>query len=160
MSTQDQIDAMLKVDEGTGPMKGGRFVVYDDATGQPIVPGSVVKGHPTIAYGLALDVRGLSMAEALWLLHTEEMDFQSQLTAALPWTTNLDSVRQAALLSMVYNLGVQGLLGFPKFLAAMQAHNWTTAVAELKNSKWWGQVGSRAVRISNMILSGQWQVKV
>lgn len=152
-------DAELKVDEGTGPMKGGRFVVYDDATGKAIVPGSVVKGHPTIGYGLALDVRGLSQAEALFLLHSGEDDFSKQLIAALPWTAELDDVRFVAILSMTYNLGITGLLGFVNTLKYMQAHDWPNAVANLKQSKWWGQVGTRAERIAAMLLTGQWQVQ-
>lgn len=155
---QDRTDAELKLDEGTGPMKGGRFVVYDDANGQPIVPGTLVKGHPTIGYGRALDVGGLSMAEALFLLHSGEADMWAQVTAALPWALTLDDVRQAALLSMTYNLGVQGLLGFPKTLACMQKADWAGTVANLKQSKWWNQVGQRAQRIANMFLTGQWQV--
>lgn len=154
---QDRTDAELKLDEGTGPMKGGRFVVYDDASGKPIVPGSLVKGHPTIGYGLALDVRGLSMAEALFLLHSGEADIWAQVTAALPWALTLDDVRQAALLSMAYNLGVQGLLGFPNTLACMQKGDWAGTVANLKQSKWWGQVGDRATRIAQMFLTGAWQ---
>lgn len=139
-------------------MRGGRFVVYDDATGQPIVPGSVVKGHPTLGYGLALDVRGISMAEALFLLHNGEGDFSAQLIAALPWAATLDDVRFCALLSMAYNLGIAGLLGFTTTLHYMQANDWPNAVVNLKQSKWWGQVGTRATRIANMFLTGQWQV--
>jgi lysozyme len=152
-------DAELMTDEGTGPMKAGRFVVYDDATGQPIVPGTLVKGHPTIGYGIALDVRGISAAEALFLLHDGEQDFSNQLIAALPWTAALDDVRFAALLSMAYNLGIAGLLGFTTTLKYAQANDWPNAVASMKQSKWWGQVGSRATRIAAMLLTGQWQVQ-
>lgn len=154
---QANTDAELKLDEGTGPMVGGRFVVYDDATGKPIVPGTLVKGHPTIGYGLALDVRGLSVAEAIFLLHDGETDFWNQLVAALPWVATLDDVRQAALLSMAYNLGIQGLLSFHNTLSCLQNQDWQGAVTNLKQSKWWGQVGQRAVRIANMFLTGNWQ---
>ena len=151
-------DLELETDEGSGPMRGGNFVVYDDATGLPIVPGSVVKGHPTIAYGIALDVRGISMGEAMFLLHDGEDDFWSQITAALPWAANLDPVRQCALLSMGYNLGLGGMLGFHNALSCMQNADWPGTLANLKASAWWNQVGSRAVRIGNMFLTGQWQL--
>ena len=152
-------DAELMTDEGTGPMRGGRFVVYDDATGQPIVPGSVVKGHPTIGFGMALDVRGLSMAEALFLLHDGEQDFSTQMIAAFPWMAALDDVRFVAFLSMAYNMGIAGLQGFTNTMAYAQRGDWPNTVANLKQSRWWGQVGTRATRIANMLLTGQWQVQ-
>lgn len=156
---QARTDAELKLDEGTGPrLPNGNFVVYDDATGKAIVPGTLVKGHPTIAYGLALDVHGLTPSQALSLLHDGETEFLTQLYAALPWTRTLDDVRLAAILSMAYNLGIQGLLGFPNTLACMQRGDWVATVANLKQSKWWNQVGQRAQRIANMFLTGQWQV--
>ena len=43
-----------------------RFVVYDDATGRPIVPGTHVIGHPSIGIGRALDVHfGDKLADAM-----------------------------------------------------------------------------------------------
>lgn len=156
---QANLDLELETDEGTGPMLNSRFIVYDDATGQPIVPGYAVKGHPTIGYGIALDVRGISLAEALFLLHDGETDFWNQIIAALPWAVSLDPIRQCALLSMAYNLGVPGLLGFHNALSCMQASDWAGVLAALKASEWWEQVGQRAVRIGQMFLTGQYQIK-
>lgn len=152
---QQLADKELKLDEGTGPMRGGNFVVYDDANGKPIVPGSVVKGHPTIAFGFALDVRGLTLAQAMFILHDAENDIWAQVVNCFPWARNLDEVRQAALLSMAYNLGVHGLGMFPNTLDCLQRQDWAGAVANLKLSKWWNQVGDRAVRIANMFLTGK-----
>lgn len=52
---------MLRAEEGL------RLTVYDDATGKPIKPGTLVKGHPTIGIGRALDVNGITEAEAEYL---------------------------------------------------------------------------------------------
>jgi lysozyme len=155
---QPDTDIELETDEGTGPMRGGNFIVYDDATGLPIGPGSVVKGHPTIGYGIALDVRGLTPGEALFILHDGENDFWNQIVDSLPWAANLDPVRQCALLSMAYNLGLSGLLTFHNTLTCMQNQDWPGTLAGLKASAWWNQVGQRAVRIGNMFLTGQWQL--
>lgn len=152
---QQAADTELKLDEGGGPIRGGNFVVYDDATGKPIVPGTVVKGHPTIGYGFALDTRGLTPGEVLFILHDAENDFWSTIVQTLPWAAKLDPVRQVALLSMGYNLGVHGLLTFPDTLGCLERGEWAAAVANLKQSKWWTQVGNRAVRIGNMFLSGK-----
>lgn len=156
---QPNTDIELQTDEGTGPMRGGRFVVYDDATGKPIVPGTLVKGHPTIGYGIALDVNGISQAQALSLMHESEDDMWSQLVTAMPWAANLDPVRQCALLSMAYNLGIQGVLNFPNTMNCLRTGQWAGAVANLQQSRWWNQVGQRAQRIAQMFLTGQWQLK-
>jgi lysozyme len=153
---QQAADKELKLDEGTGPMRGGNYVVYDDATGKPIVPGSVVKGHPTIGEGFALDTRGLTPGEMMFVLHDAENDFWSDIVRAFPWAAKLDPVRQVALLSMGYNLGVHGLAMFPDTLACLERGQWADAVANLKQSKWWTQVGQRAVRIGNMFTTGKY----
>jgi GH24 family phage-related lysozyme (muramidase) len=35
--------------------EGRRAQAYDDATGQPITPGSIIEGHPTLGIGFNLD---------------------------------------------------------------------------------------------------------
>ena len=152
---QQAADTELELDEGRGPMRGGNFVVYDDATGDPIIPGTVVKGHPTIGYGIALDVRGLKPAEAMFILHSAEEDIWSQVVNLFPWAAQLDSVRQVALLSMAFNLGVHGLAMFPNTMECLEQHAWSAAVANMKQSRWWNEVGARAVRIANMFLTGE-----
>jgi lysozyme len=159
---QQKTDARIQGDEGTGPMKGNRLVVYDDATGKAIVPGSHVIGHPTIGIGRALDVNGLSMAEALFLMHDDETDVQAQLDANLGWWRQMDDVRQAVLISMVFNMGIgsrslgTGVLGFTKTLSLMQMRNYEGAAAQLRASKWYGQVGGRGERLAKMMDTGVW----
>jgi lysozyme len=159
---QQKADDRLKADEGTGPIKGGRFVVYDDATGKPIVPGSHVIGHPTIGYGRALDVNGLTPIEALDLLHNSEDETEAELDKALPWWRNLDDVRQVVMLSLAYNMGIgdatagTGLLGFHTTLTRWQAGDYVSAAAGLRASKWFTQVGKRGPLLANMLETGQW----
>jgi lysozyme len=66
----------------------------------------------------------------------------------------LDDVRQRVLANMCFNMGIGKLLGFKNFLVAVQAKDWTKAVAEMKNSAWFKQVGQRAVRLASMMESG------
>lgn len=59
---------------------------------------------------------------------------------------------QAAIIELTFNLGATKLRTFKKFIAAVNAKQWTTAKAELLNSKWAQQVKSRrANRIADMI---------
>ena len=48
------------------------------------------------------------------------------------------------LLDMAYNLGVNGLLKFSRTLRAIERGQWVEAGEEMKDSKWFEQVGSRA----------------
>lgn len=50
---------------------------------------------------------------------------------------------QLVLLSLAYNLGNKGLSHFPKFLAALDNCDYSGCAAELRNSRWYRQVGRR-----------------
>ena len=51
---------------------------------------------------------------------------------------------QASLIDMSYNLGYNKLTGFQDFRAAVINKDYKTAAAELKDSKWFNQVGRRS----------------
>jgi lysozyme len=62
----------------------------------------------------------------------------------------VEQVRSRALVNMAFNLGGR-LAGFKKFIAAVNARDWTTAGVEMMDSKWADQVGARAARLRKMI---------
>ena len=93
------IAALVRLHEGL------RLTVYDDATGEPIGPGATLIGHPTIGVGRALDVRGISAAEADALLVRDLDEAARELTEALPWIARLDPVRRAVLIDMRHSAG-------------------------------------------------------
>jgi lysozyme len=64
-----------------------------------------------------------------------------------------DPVRARALINMAFNLGPR-LAGFKIFLAALRAHEWLAASEAMMLSKWARQVGKRAERLRDMILTG------
>ena len=53
--------------------------------------------------------------------------------------------------NMMFNLGMGRLLKFKKALAALEAKEWVTAGIEMKDSKWFTQVGPRAGRLIERI---------
>jgi lysozyme len=55
---------------------------------------------------------------------------------------------------MCFNLGLTRLLGFKKFLAAMEAGDWKTAGVEMLDSKWARQVGVRSTRLRDLVVEG------
>lgn len=135
--------------------EGLRLFVYDDATGQPIVPGSQVVGHPTIGYGRALDITGITEGEAATLLANKLIALQVELEK-LPWYTGLNDVRRGVILNLAYNMGLHNVQSFTKMIAYLQQQNWATAALELRNSKWATQVqASRSSRLIKQLLTGQ-----
>lgn len=68
-----------------------------------------------------------------------------------PSWSEMSDVRKRAVVDLAYNLGETKLSKFPKFLAAARAGKWDEAGAELKDSKWYTQVGRRGPNIVTMI---------
>ena len=134
--------------------EGLRLTVYDDATGQPIRPGSVVKGHPTIGIGRCLDTHGIDIDEAVDLLGNDIDATAGALDAALPWWRELAPARQSVLINMAFNLGVGGLLSFAHTLAAIRAGDYACAAEDMLASAWAGQVGERAKRLAQIMATG------
>lgn len=58
---------------------------------------------------------------------------------------------KVALMDMSYNMGASGLMGFRKTLALIAAWEWEQAADEALNSKWYTDVGDRALRVAAMI---------
>lgn len=134
--------------------EGFREYLYDDETGNKIVPGIRIQGHPTAAFGFALDVAPLTQTESLPILTSRASTAVSGLLAALPWIASLSEPRQRALANMAYNLGVHGVLKFTQFLAFMQTGEFDKAADDLALTPWASQVGARAVRIIATIRTG------
>jgi lysozyme len=131
-----------------------RLLVYDDATGLPLRIGQVLKGHPSIGIGRALDVHGISREEALYLCRNDIDGVAVELDNALPWFSQLDSVRAGVLANMTFNMGLGGLAGFHNMLSAVQAGKYDLAAEEMLASKWAVQVGGRAKKLAARMRTG------
>lgn len=115
-------------------------------------------GFWTIGVGHCIDSRkGCKLPEEFIysMLDSDINAVIADLNQNLPWWTQLDDVRQRVLVNMCFNLGITKLLVFQKFLSAMRASNWPSAAAQMQNSVWWGQVGARAARLQQMVLTGE-----
>ena len=60
---------------------------------------------------------------------------------------------QEVIVNMCFNMGAPRLSGFKKFIAGVNAGDWKTAAVEMMDSRWARQVGDRAVRLKNRILT-------
>jgi lysozyme len=103
----------------------------------------------------------LTDAQVDALLDYDIQVHEAELQRQIPWTSNfkvVQPVRYEALLNMFFNLG-PNLLGFKNTLECVRTGHWPEAVANMKASKWWGQVGSRAKRLASMMESGKWPAR-
>jgi len=148
------LEAQLAVEEGN------RSLLYDDATGETFIKGMTLQGNLTVGDGINV-MTGFDAEELAWI-ESHRIDKARALLAPYAWFSTQDEVRQVAVADLAYNLGVRGLMGWPKFLADMTAKDYASAVAEIRsNTKWVGEVHpARASRIEGMILTGQWPADI
>jgi lysozyme len=134
--------------------EGLRLVVYDDKTGEPLRPGMVVKGNPTIGFGRALNVNGISMAEAHYLLDND-ITRATKDAQNFSWFWELNDARQEVVIEMLFNLGLRDFVGFKRMIAAIQRKDYESAADEMTLSRWAKQVGDRDLVLCQMMRSGK-----
>jgi len=108
----------------------------------------------TIGVGRNLDDRGITEDESDYLLSNDIDICIDELEGTFPWFQTLSDTRQRVMINMCFNLGLSRLMGFKKFLAAMEAGEWETAGVEMLDSKWARQVGPRSTRLRDLVLEG------
>jgi lysozyme len=125
--------------------------------GLKLYPYADTVGKLTIGVGRNLTDNGISHVEALFLLDNDiELRAVADLMREAPWVAELDPVRQAVVIDMCFNLGWPRLSQFRNTLAAIQRGDWVLAAEGMRASLWAKQVGSRAVRLRKMMLTGKW----
>lgn len=110
-------------------------------------------GKLTIGVGRNLEDVGISEQEALVLLDNDITRLLVD-TNLRPILDLLDDVRQEVILNMAFNIGVNGLLKFKNMLVALALKDYGRAADEMINSRWFNQVGSRAVRLVSAMRTG------
>jgi Phage-related lysozyme (muraminidase) len=98
---------------------------------------------------------GISNFFADVLLNNDIEGAVNSLNRLVKWWSDLTDLRRAAMVDMVYNLGINRFMGFKKFLGYLKDKDYENAGAELVNSVWWSQVGDRAKDIYRIITSDE-----
>jgi lysozyme len=98
---------------------------------------------------------GLSNDEIDYLLRNDIERCYRELDV-FAWFMDLDQVRQEALVSMLFQLGLPNFLKFKKTLKYLAEGKYSQAAAECLRSKWAEQTPNRANEISYMIETGQY----
>lgn len=143
MTAQDRLKLRAHVKEA----EGFRAQMYKDSL-----------GFWTIGYGRLLDpAKGgaISSDEAEYLLANDLIKAERQCET-LPMYHELSPARQAVLIDMCFNLGLEGLKGFKRTLRAIAEQDYAEAAAYMLQSKWHSQVKGRAERLAEQMKTGQW----
>lgn len=142
------------------------FNVLEFEEGFSRVPYLCTEGYVT--YGLGTKIhksKGLDPKDFLITINRPEaeqllMETTARLELALSKSSKgkifkkLDPARKAIILSMAYQMGVTGLLGFPSMWAALNNKNWEEAGYQALDSLWAEQTSERAHRHAR-VLAGE-----
>ncbi len=128
---------MLKRDEGV------RLFPYRDTVGKW-----------TIGVGRNLDDVGISQDEVDLMLFNDIARAEMH-ARKYPWFTALNQARKDVVLSMIFNLGPEGFAGFKNTISDLAAGNYESASSRMLQSKWAAQVGNRAIRLAQMMRTGE-----
>lgn len=107
----------------------------------------------TIGYGT--NIEKISKKEGEFLLSSRLNDVYKYALPQLPEYVTLTNARKLVYLDMLYNLGFKRFKGFKRMRKAVQEGNWHGAANEIKNSKYWKQVGLRGQENEEMMRFGR-----
>lgn len=104
------------------------------------------EGKMTIGVGRNIEDNGIRQNEAMFMLDNDIKETVDQLEK-FEWFNGLTDVRKEVLVNLHFNIGHYSFLGFRNMIAAIKNGNFERAAEEMKDSKWYRQVGSRAVEL-------------
>ena len=139
---------MTKLTEMLKRHEGVRSTVYMCSAGYE----TIGVGRNIADYGL-----GLSDDEIEYLLDNDIKRVREELEDTYFWFAALNEARQDAMIDICFNLGLTRLRGFVKALEAMSREQFDIAADEFMDSRWSQQVGNRAVEVTEMIRTGEYQ---
>tara|TARA_X000000368_G_C22788754_1_gene604930 strand:- start:259 stop:702 length:444 start_codon:yes stop_codon:yes gene_type:complete len=136
----------LKIDEGV------KYEIYKDHLGYPtfgighlITENDPEHGKP--------DGTKISEDRVNEIFETDVAKFVSEAKILFPDLDDLPDVAQQVIVNMAFNMGRPRLSKFKNFIAGVNDRDWTRAAEEMMDSRWATQVGDRAIRLRNQILT-------
>ena len=136
----------LKIDEGV------KYEIYKDHLGYPtfgighlITENDPEHGKP--------DGTEISEDRVNEIFETDVAKFVIEAKILFPDLDDLPDVAQQVIVNMAFNMGRPRLSKFKNFIAGVNDRDWTRAAEEMMDSRWATQVGDRAIRLRNQILT-------
>lgn len=80
----------------------------------------------------------------------------AQVKKHIPWFDRLNEPRQAVLIGMAFQLGINGMLGFNRTLGAVRDERWADAANGMRASLWHKQTPRRVDRLAMQMETGDW----
>lgn len=112
-------------------------------------------GILTIGVGHNIEEKGISQAVSRMMLREDINEVLADVRT-LSYFNDLDSVRQLVVSDMVFNLGLSRFLGFKNLQSSLAAGDWQLSAFNMKDSKWYKQVGRRAEKLEAAMITGEW----
>ena len=128
--------------------------------GLKLKPYTCTAGKLTIGYGRNLTDKGITVAEADYLLSNDINEACDNIKQVfdIKALKDFNYDRHMVLVDMMFNLGLSGFVKFIKMIDAIIKGDWESAANEAENSLWFKQVGERAKRDVEILRKGQLQI--
>lgn len=114
-------------------------------------PYKCTAGKLTIGVGRNLDDKGITPAEADYMLINDITECLNDLKKIFPDFDTLPENVQLVMIDMRFNLGDTGFRSFKNMIAAINKRDYKAVVKSMQGSKWYGQVGNRSKNLVKMI---------
>ena len=136
----------LKNDEGV------KYEIYKDHLGYPTfgIGHLITENDPEHGEPNGTEISEERVNE---VFETDVAKFVSESKILFPDLDDLPDVAQQVIVNMAFNMGRPRLSKFKNFIAGVNDRDWTRAAEEMMDSRWATQVGDRAIRLRNQILT-------
>ena len=105
----------------------------------------------TIGVGRNLEAKGITEAEAMFMLDNDIKDAEGAARRLIRTFDRLSDDRKIVLVSMVFQMGENGVSKFRNMIKAIEMQSFNIAAAEMLDSNWAMQTSNRAKRLSDMM---------
>lgn len=126
-----------------------------------LTPYADTMGYNTIGVGHLVhqdeEFGTITQEEADSLLLSDLKCAAADALSLFPKMDGICEARQAVLIDMAFNLGKEKLSCFHNMIAAVNDEKWTQAAWEMRNSKWFTEVGDRGKEDWEMMVTGEFQ---
>lgn len=136
--------------------------LIEHAEGYRAKPYHCSEGYPTVGIGKRIGPKDSPLeayqfevshrVATAWLI--EEVIAIVAVLKDVEWFVKLDDNRQNVIISMAYQMGVEGLLKFKKMIAALECGDWLEAKMQALDSRWYAQTSKRALHHAQVLLTG------
>ena len=142
----NKLQEQLKIDEGV------KYEVYEDHLGYATfgIGHLITTADEEYQWPVGTKVTPERVNE---VFQTDVEKYISETQKVFPDLINKPDNIQVVLVNMCFNLGAPRLGKFRKFISAINDEQWIEAAVEMMDSNWANQVGPRAERLKQIVLS-------